>query len=207
MRQSFKTVLNLSKKITRLSGSFSDCPETFQTFRKLYRLSGNIPDFLETLQTVQILCRLSQSFPDCPKAFQTVHKCFRLRCVTSGCLCMTALLISKSLATQSKLINNKGGIPTKMQTTQLMCKKHKFWNPERQVKWVFQEYAEVCNNGTVQLMRGLGREYGMGPRYFIFLKSHFSDFSSQFKIFLNSYSNTSFLICSREALKKENGYS
>ena len=94
-----------------------------------------------------------------------------------------------------------------MQTTQLMCKKHKFWNPERQVKWVFQEYAEVCNNGTVQLMRGLGREYGMGPRYFIFLKSHFSDFSSQFKIFLNSYSNTSFLICSRGALEKENGYS
>jgi len=28
-----------------------------------------------------------------------------------------------------------------------------------------QEYAEVCNNGTVQLMRGLGREYGMGPRH------------------------------------------
>ena len=28
-----------------------------------------------------------------------------------------------------------------------------------------QEYAEVCNNGTVQLMRGLGKEYGMGPRY------------------------------------------
>merc|ERR1712037_141979 len=28
-----------------------------------------------------------------------------------------------------------------------------------------EEYAEVCNNGTVQLMRGLGRGYGMGPRH------------------------------------------
>jgi len=80
-------------KLSRLSGNFPDCPETFQTVRKLpvcpetfqtvrtlSRLFGNFPDcpitsrLSDNFQTVGKLSRLSGNFPDCPETFQALRK-------------------------------------------------------------------------------------------------------------------------------------
>ena len=66
------------RKLSRLSGNFFNCQETFQTVRKLSRLYENFPDSPETFQAVQKLSRLSGNFPDSPYTFQTVWKLSRL---------------------------------------------------------------------------------------------------------------------------------
>ena len=77
--------------VSRLSGNYPDCPETFntvwkffrlsrifQTVRKLLSLSGNSPDCLETFQTVLKLSRLSWNCPDSLETFHTLQLMFRL---------------------------------------------------------------------------------------------------------------------------------
>ena len=68
------------QKLSRQSGNFPDCPETFQTVRKLSRQSENFPDSPKTFQTVRKLSRLFENFPDGPETFQA----YTMFCLISG---------------------------------------------------------------------------------------------------------------------------
>ena len=62
-------------KLSRLSGNFPDCPETFQTVRKLSRLSGSSPDCPEAFQTVRKSSRLSGNFSDSLETYSLLTWC------------------------------------------------------------------------------------------------------------------------------------
>ena len=78
-------------KLSRLSGHFLDCVDTFQTFQKvktLFILSGHFPECPDTLQIVQsirTLFILSVHFPDCLYTFQIVRTLSRLNGHFSHC--------------------------------------------------------------------------------------------------------------------------
>ena len=87
--QTFRTVKG--RKLSRLSGNFTDPPETFQSDQKLSRLSekltrpsGIFPDNTGTFETIRKFSRSYRNFPDYLETFQAVQK---LSSATSRVMC------------------------------------------------------------------------------------------------------------------------
>ena len=61
-------------KPSRLSGSFPDHSDTFQTIGKLSRRSRIFPAYLQIIHAIPGLSRPFRNFPDYPETFQTIWK-------------------------------------------------------------------------------------------------------------------------------------
>ena len=64
-------------KLSRQSGNFPDCLETFKTDLKLSKLAQIFPDCQESFQTGWKLSTLSRNFPDSLETFRAVWKLSR----------------------------------------------------------------------------------------------------------------------------------